>query len=63
MKQIGEPIDPGKLYTNQQLQDSLKIGPTALRGFKAQGLKYTKRGRSHYYHGRDVVEFFTNRKN
>ena len=63
MKNNGEPIDPAKLYTNQQLQDTLKIGPTALRGFKTQGLKYTKRGRSHYYHGKDVVEFFTNHKN
>ena len=62
MTNNGEPIDPEKLYTNQQLQDALQVGPTALRGFKTQGLKYTKRGRSHYYHGRDVVEFFTNRK-
>ena len=59
MKQNGEPIDPAKLYTNRQLQAALQIGPTALRGFKSQGLKYTKRGRNHFYHGKDVVEFFT----
>tara|TARA_Y100000310_G_C20541768_1_gene743633 strand:+ start:268 stop:459 length:192 start_codon:yes stop_codon:yes gene_type:complete len=57
-----DPIDPAKLYTNEQLQFALKVGPTALRSFKAKGLRYTKRGRNHFFHGQDVVEFFTNRK-
>ena len=58
MKQNPEPIREREIYNQRQLEEALRLGPSGLREMKANGLKYVKQGRNHFYRGEDVLEYF-----
>ena len=51
-------IEPGRLYTAEEVKQRLRLGPKAWRELKRDGLRVVGRGRQCYVLGDDVIRLF-----